>query len=1020
MRNLKKILALALALVMTLSLMTVANAFNDDKDIDATYNEAVQVLTGLKVFKGVNDGSNFAPKQTITRAEVAAIIYRIVTGDVNDVQAGIYKDYAKFKDVAQNHWAAGYIGYCSNAELIVGDGTNFYPDQTVNGYQALAMILRAIGYDQNDEFKGNGWEIRVASTAQQKGILKNVNSGTLGTGASRELVAEILFQAIANTNTVTYLTNTMSYLDNRTTLGYNTFKLVGTVRDQDKWGRPATVWKLDKDNDRIAELTDTTLVTLEDAPDAVYTTAVTECDIADDLGLNDNEVYTLYTNGIVNDSQYVVQPLDTVQKIGGQGTLVEVYGRDYIVVIDTYLAQVTDVKDATYDAAGHLRTPSMITLNVYATGETSTMAQKATKMVLTNGTTNYTYAVGSMVLVNSYTKNNVNNTTGAVTVTDVATTNANVANVYGYQNLPVADYAEILGTAQSMTGAQTFLWYNSLQHTVNGTNYNDAARFYLDEAQAETVNHTWFFDQYGNLIGATNIATQYTYGVVENIQWQNPSMATGYAQATIRYMDGTTATLVVTSIDGVRLTYTTTGTTPNFGNGTISTSLTENANQCGNDLYRIDTAADGTVALEHVFVDADNNGHSYAINGTTVTKTTAEWSHMTKATIKGNNATTALSAITGTNTSNQSAVIYTNSNTTFLVRIGNTYTVVKGYENMASYTGTATVDWVNLDGDSYADYVYVIGTPDSATYFGMFYLTSNNAQAVLNAAGGIDYYVLTGIVDGVPGTIKLDGAATLNDSGTNYAISGLTEAALEAKLSSYVNMMFTVSHVNDEVVAMWGPKADISDLSTETKNNPAYTNLALDYNAATATAGTVTYDGQVLKVGNNYYNVVGLTPVVGSWTAPMDLSNMNVYVVYDKTTIAGTNTYVAKAVYIASPAETGGDSGVTPTTDDTIGLVNTGTTYTATMFKGTTTAINGSTTVVLQRRPAGSSDSWQNATVLNWTTGDGTAATPYTYTGTYTNGGVSAGYEMRVVAVNGYNTASQTIIATSNSFVVYS
>ena len=173
MRNLKKILALALALVMTLSLMTVANAFNDDKDIDAKYDEAVTVLSELKVFKGVNDGSNFAPKQTITRAEVAAIIYRIVTGDVNDTQAGIYKDYAKFKDVAQNHWAAGYIGYCSNAKLIVGDGTNFYPDQTVNGYQALAMILRAMGYDANDEFKGSGWEIRVASTAQQRSLLVN-------------------------------------------------------------------------------------------------------------------------------------------------------------------------------------------------------------------------------------------------------------------------------------------------------------------------------------------------------------------------------------------------------------------------------------------------------------------------------------------------------------------------------------------------------------------------------------------------------------------------------------------------------------------------------------------------------------------------------------------------------------------------------------------------------------------------------------------------------------------------------
>ena len=225
MRNLKKILALALALVMTLSLMTVANAFNDDADIDETYAEAVEVLSGLGVFKGVNDGSNFAPKQTITRGEVAAIIYRIVTGDVTDTQASIYKDYAKFADVAENHWAAGYIGYCSNAELIVGDGTNFYPDQTVTGYQALAMILRALGYDQNDEFKGDGWEIRTASTAQQKGILKNINAGTLGTGASREMVAEILFQAIANTNMVYYLTNTMSYQDAGSTLGYKTFKL---------------------------------------------------------------------------------------------------------------------------------------------------------------------------------------------------------------------------------------------------------------------------------------------------------------------------------------------------------------------------------------------------------------------------------------------------------------------------------------------------------------------------------------------------------------------------------------------------------------------------------------------------------------------------------------------------------------------------------------------------------------------------------------------------------------------------
>ena len=227
MRNLKKILALALALVMTLSLMTVANAFNDDKDIDAAYTEAVQVLSGLKVFKGVNDGSTFAPKQTITRGEVAAIIYRIVTGDVNDSKAGLYASYAEtsFSDVKSTDWYAGYIGYCSNAGLIKGNGAGrFLPATTVNGYQALAMILRAVGYGQSGEFEGSGWELRTASTAQTLGLLKNVSAGSLGNAASREVVAEILFQAISGTNMVAPNSIT-GYHDLGYTLGYQTFKL---------------------------------------------------------------------------------------------------------------------------------------------------------------------------------------------------------------------------------------------------------------------------------------------------------------------------------------------------------------------------------------------------------------------------------------------------------------------------------------------------------------------------------------------------------------------------------------------------------------------------------------------------------------------------------------------------------------------------------------------------------------------------------------------------------------------------
>ena len=229
MRNLKKILALALALVMSLSLMATANAFTDDDSITDTYETAVTVLSGLKVFQGYDDGT-FQPKGAITRAEVAAIIYRIVTGDVADTQVGIYADYNKFDDVASTSWYAGYVNFCANAEYIKGyDARTFGPNDPVTGYQALAMILRALGYDKNGEFTGTNWTIQTAAVGEQRGITKNITAGTLGVPATREVVAEILFRAIL-VPTVTY-TPAFGYQtvdangDDNTSLGYDTFGL---------------------------------------------------------------------------------------------------------------------------------------------------------------------------------------------------------------------------------------------------------------------------------------------------------------------------------------------------------------------------------------------------------------------------------------------------------------------------------------------------------------------------------------------------------------------------------------------------------------------------------------------------------------------------------------------------------------------------------------------------------------------------------------------------------------------------
>ena len=213
MRNLKKFLALALAMVMAFSLMVTANAahagtqYGDEGDITPAFSEAVEVLTGMGVFQG--DSGSFRPASNITRAEVAAIIYRLATGDTGTDKMDLYTTRHPFTDVRSDAWYAGYVGYLYNAKIIKGTtATTFNPAGSVTGYEVLAMILRAVGYDKNNEFTGATWTVEVASTATNLGILRDIDSthygDTLHLASRRDVVASMLFRTAAYVPMVQY------------------------------------------------------------------------------------------------------------------------------------------------------------------------------------------------------------------------------------------------------------------------------------------------------------------------------------------------------------------------------------------------------------------------------------------------------------------------------------------------------------------------------------------------------------------------------------------------------------------------------------------------------------------------------------------------------------------------------------------------------------------------------------------------------------------------------------------------
>ena len=369
----KKFLSLVLALVMTMSLVTVsagAKDFTDSSKI--AYDEAVDVMSAVKVIDGYTDGS-FNPSATLTRGAAAKIICNLILGPTT--ASALVADAAPYKDVPTNHTFAGYIAYCQKTGIISGyaDGT-FKPANSLTGYAFMKMLLGALGYKADQEgYTGANWSIQVAKRALNIGLADDLVGDFNGVKAvNREEACLYAFNTLKATM-VEYDKNSTVIVGNITIKEQsdakemaNTGKTDGNidkdgkmqfaekyftdlkgVATTDEFSRPATMWKVK--SEEIGTYTDTA--------DATYTKKVEIGDIYKDLGLGKSisaKKVSVYVDGVENPDQPArdITKGDDKNKYGDNGVLTEVFydnDNDSVVIteVNTYVGTITKTVKAT-------------------------------------------------------------------------------------------------------------------------------------------------------------------------------------------------------------------------------------------------------------------------------------------------------------------------------------------------------------------------------------------------------------------------------------------------------------------------------------------------------------------------------------------------------------------------------------------------------------------------------------------------------------------------------------------------
>ena len=182
----KRIITLAVAIIMIISFATTSYAYTDEQKTTA------DALHSLGLFLGIGDSAdgtpNYALDSNLDRAQALVILVRML-GKESEALNGNYKH--PFTDT-KGEWYDKYVGYAYENKLTNGIGNNLFGGKLAATNKMFATFcLRALGYNENGTNPDLTW-----ATALKKANDVGLQAGSDEVDCNRADVVIIFWNAL--------------------------------------------------------------------------------------------------------------------------------------------------------------------------------------------------------------------------------------------------------------------------------------------------------------------------------------------------------------------------------------------------------------------------------------------------------------------------------------------------------------------------------------------------------------------------------------------------------------------------------------------------------------------------------------------------------------------------------------------------------------------------------------------------------------------------------------------------------